>query len=380
MSDQRTGRELTPREDDGRIAPLPQGDQLDVERFSAGPRAHTVGLTEERAAQVIKQSGGARTAAFLVVLLIAIFIPVYWFYDQGVSAVNVAGRQEKTKDAQYVTDVARGYDLYVNNCASCHGASGEGKIGPPLNNQDKLYQALTTDGKPGTGHLNPNYLKNVLTVGGRYVCGDAKSLMPAWLAPAGPLNYRQVEELISFLTASTDTEFEWPPEGSHSTAAKEVHTGWRDLAYEPAPGAPTPPACWRNPSGQIGGTAASSSGSSATIDQPGTADAPRVIKLQATGALQFTDEKGTQVADIPVKAGEVVRFEVDNTAGFDHNFTIGTNDELSVANAEGEGGIPTWKSGVQTYDWTVPDQGELKFGCTVPGHYTLMQGTFTIQS
>jgi mono/diheme cytochrome c family protein/uncharacterized cupredoxin-like copper-binding protein len=380
MSDQRTGRELTPREDDGRIAPLPQGDQLDVERFSAGPRAHSVGLTEERAAQVIKQSGGARTAAFLAVLIIALFIPVYWFYDQGVSALNIDGRQVKTEQAQYVTDVSRGYDLFINNCATCHGKNGEGGVGPPLNNQDKLYNALTKDGKPGTGHLNPNYLNSVLTVGGRYVCGDAKSLMPAWLAPAGPLNYRQVQELISFLTASTDTEFEWPPEGSHSTAAKETHTGWRDVNYQPAAGAPTPPACWRNPSGQIGGSStSSSSGSSATIDKPGTKDAPRVIKLKATGALQFTDESGTQVKDIPVKAGEVVQFEVDNTAGFTHNFTIGTDAELSQPNAKGEGGIPDWSTGVQTYDWTVPASGDLKFGCTIPGHYTLMQGTFTIQ-
>jgi hypothetical protein len=378
-----TGKELTPRDEDGRIAPVPSGDQLDVERFSAGPRAHTVGLTEERAAQVVKQSGGARMTAFLVVLVIAIFIPVYWFYDLGVTALGVEGRMEKTKETQMVTDVARGYDLYINNCASCHGENGEGGVGPPLNNQDKLYNAVTADGKPGSGHLNPNYLKRVLEVGGRYVCGDAKSLMPAWLAPAGPMNYRQVEELIAFLVASNDVEFEWPPEGAHTTGEVEHRTvaGWRDPNYEPDPAAPTPPACWRNPSGQIGGSAPTTdSGSAAPIENPGTADAPRVIVLQANAALQFTDADGVQVKDIPVKAGEVVRFEVDNTAGYVHNFHIGTEEELAVPNAEGQGGIPDWETGVQTYDWTVPSEGELKFGCTVPGHYSLMQGTFSIQS
>jgi mono/diheme cytochrome c family protein/uncharacterized cupredoxin-like copper-binding protein len=376
--DQRTGKELTPREDDGRIAPVTSGDQIDVERFSAGPRAHAVGLTEERAAQVIKQSGGARSTAFLVVLIIALFIPVYWFYDLGVSALGMDGRMEKTKQTQYVTDVARGYELFINNCATCHGSAGLGNVGPPLNNQDKLYNAMTADGKPGTGHLNPNYLLKVLSVGGRYVCGDAKSLMPAWLAPAGPLNYRQIEELISFLTASTDTTFEYPPEGSHSTDAKREVAGWRDPAYEPAAGAPTPPACWRNPSGQIGGSSTGSTGTAAPIDNPGTAAEPRVIKLQATGALQFTDEAGTQLKDIPVKAGEVVKFEVDNTAGFSHNFHIGTDADLT-GNAPTLVGIPDWPTGVQTFDWTVPASGELKFGCTVPGHYSLMQGTFTIE-
>ncbi len=377
-----TGRELTPRDDDGRIAPIASGDQLDVERFSAGPRAHTVGLTEERVAQVVRQSGGARMTAFLVVLIIAIFIPVYWFYDLGITALGVEGRMAKTVETQMVTDVGRGYDLYINNCASCHGENGQGGVGPPLNSQEKLFQAVTADGKPGPGHLNPTYLQRVLEVGGRYVCGDAKSLMPAWLAPAGPLNYRQVEELISFLVASTDVEFEWPLEGGHTTGPVEhkTVTGWRDPAWTPAPGAPTPPACWRNPSGQIGGSAPTTTGSTATIDKPGTADAPRVVQLDATATLQFTDPAGTQVKDIPVKAGEVVRFEVVNSAGFSHNFRIGTDAELSVPNAQGEGGIPDWTEGTQTYDWTVPTDGELKFGCTVPGHYSLMQGTFSIQS
>jgi uncharacterized cupredoxin-like copper-binding protein len=105
-----------------------------------------------------------------------------------------------------------------------------------------------------------------------------------------------------------------------------------------------------------------------------------VIPLEANAALQFTDAAGTVVSDIPVVAGEVVRFEVDNVAQFSHNFRIGTDDELAVPNAAGQAGIPDWTEGVQTLEWTVPDSGDLKFACTVPGHYALMQGTFTIQS
>jgi hypothetical protein len=95
---------------------------------------------------------------------------------------------ESAAEVQYVTDVERGYELYLANCQSCHGDNGQGGVGPPLNNQPKLYNALTADGQPGTGHLNPDYIDNVLTVGGRYVCGDPNSLMLAfkagWLAPA----------------------------------------------------------------------------------------------------------------------------------------------------------------------------------------------------
>ena len=64
--------------------------------------------------------------------------------------------------------------------------NGEGGIGPTLNRQDKLFQ-----------HLNESYLHNILTVGGRYACGNADSQMPIWSNegdPPGPLNYIQIEE------------------------------------------------------------------------------------------------------------------------------------------------------------------------------------------
>jgi hypothetical protein len=290
---------------------------------------------------------------------------------------------------QYVTDVARGYELYLLNCASCHGDNGQGKIGPPLNDQAKLYNALTADGQAGTGHLNPDYLDHVLSVGGRYICGDPNSLMLAFKEPAGPLNYRQVEELIAWITASSEITFEHEP-ASHGEAGADavepvVVSGWRDPNWQPAPGATPPPACWRNPSGVIGGSApaatpAPADGTAATPEpiSGGTADAPRVIKLEATADLHFRDEAGNVVSQIDVVAGETIQFEIDNTAGFDHNFWIGTPDVLSVPNATTDTGIPTWQSGVQTLTWTAAGEG-LQFACTVPGHYSTMQGSIVVQ-
>ena len=67
MSDDRTGRELTPRPDEEPSAVTPREAGLPttapVERFSAGQQAHTVGLTEERAAQIVRSSGNARMVA-----------------------------------------------------------------------------------------------------------------------------------------------------------------------------------------------------------------------------------------------------------------------------------------------------------------------------
>jgi mono/diheme cytochrome c family protein/uncharacterized cupredoxin-like copper-binding protein len=383
MSDERSGRELTPAPEDGELRP--REGTASVERFDAGERAHRVELTEERAAEVVKQSGSARRLAFLVTLIVVFFIPIYWIYEQGISLpfLTVQSGLAREADQQYITSVSNGYKLFLANCAQCHGPSGQGGVGPPLNDQAKLYNALTATGLPGSGHLNPNYLANVLTVGGRYVCGDASSVMPIWSqANGGPLNYQQIQDLINFITASKDTSWTYqaPKAADAATAPPPVQVqGWTDPSYTPPAGQPTPPACWRNPSGQIGGGGGSASSSPGTVANPGTAANPRVIKLDETAQLQITDDAGKQITVIPVKAGETVTFEVTNTAGFDHNFYIGAQDALQAGSVAGLQGIPTFSSGTMKLTWLVPQSGAgLQYGCVIPGHYTTMHGEFDV--
>lgn len=387
MSDERTGRELTPH-DEARPVPAPSAS-LSPERFSAGERTHMVGLTEERSAKVVRQSGNARKVAFLAVLVIAIFIPVYWFYDIGIPALGVEGRMAQSAQEQFVTDVQRGYALYLANCARCHGDDGKGGVGPPLNDQAKLYNAISATGGSGTGHLNPNYVTEVLEVGGRLVCGDPNSVMPVWREPAGPLNYREVEELVTFLTASTDVSFTYDPNaGGHGVvnaeATPHVQTGWRDTSYAPAPGATPVPACWRNPSGVIGGSGGGggTTATAAPVTSPGTPESPRKIAVDLTASLTITDPAGETLKEIPVKAGETIEFEVTNSAGFAHDFWIGPESELSTAsgNITDGPGVPEFETGTKTFTWTVPTDGSaLQFACTVPGHYPTMHGDFVIQ-
>ena len=395
MSEDRGSRELTPREpeevetSDASLTPV-DGEGRDVERFSSAPRAHSVGLTEERSAQIVRQSANARNVVFLAILFIALFIPVYWFYESGVPALGTEGRLAAEADAQYVTDVERGYELYIANCAECHGAEGQGGVGPKLNDQAKLYNALTPAGLPGSGHLNPDYIDNVLTVGGRYVCGDPDSLMAAWKDPNGPLNYRQVEELIAWLTASQDVTFKYEPESHGETDAEHAEpptiTGWTDPDWEPGPDTTAPPACWKNPSGVIGGSAPAATPAPVDPDvtpEPvagGSTEEPRQILIDATSSIQFTDADGNRLTELNLVEGETVEFVVDNTAGFDHNFYIGPQDVVSQMNAETPLGIETWTSGVQTLTWTVEAGDQpLQFACTVPGHYTTMSGNIVIQ-
>jgi hypothetical protein len=144
----------------------------------------------------------------------------------------------------------------------------------------------------------------------------------------------------------------------------------------PAASAAAEPAAAESMPPMAAESAAPATESAAPVAPSGEA---RVIELVLTGALQITDPAGTQVRDIPVTPGETITFRIDNTAGFDHNFYIGTDEQLIVPAGTTDVGIPTWQTGVQELTWVVPaDITGLKFGCTVPGHYALMQGTFSV--
>ncbi len=106
--------------------------------------------------------------------------------------------------------------------------------------------------------------------------------------------------------------------------------------------------------------------------------AVRVIELEETGQLRIVHD-GQQVTDIPVTPGETVRFVITNSAGFDHDFFIGTDEQLAGNRVTGLPGLPTGSaSDPREFEWTVPaDITGLRFGCTLRGHYPLMNGTFS---
>ncbi|HWH36890.1 MAG TPA: c-type cytochrome [Candidatus Limnocylindrales bacterium] len=387
MSDERSGRELTPRPEEEPRAVTPRessvapASTLPADRFYAGDQAHTVGLTEERTGQIVRQSGNARMAAFLGALFLVLFIPLYWIYDIGLPFIGVGGRMEAEQNTQYVTDVARGHALYLANCARCHGDNGEGGIGPVLNDQGKLYNSLTAAGLPGPGHFKPEYLHAVLREGGRYVCGDPNSIMPPWEAPRGPLNYREVEEIITFMLASEDvtwTIHHTSHAGEEPGAIPEPdveHRGWRDPNYEPPPDATPVPACWH-------GDETPAPATPAPVESPGTAENPRVIEIAGTEQIQWVNPStGERITSITVVEGETIEFRIINESEFvPHNFHIGSADELASAPQETDlPGTETFTGGTRTFVFTVEDMPDQpQFACTVPGHYTPMHGDFIV--
>jgi mono/diheme cytochrome c family protein/plastocyanin len=359
--------------------PRPPAEPAPVERFSAPPSVRSVELTPERAAQVVRQSSNARWVGFLGVVVIALFIAVYWFYELAPIGFTQSRLDSETA-AQQVTAVERGYDLYQANCARCHGPNGQGGIGPTLNRQDKLF-----------AHLSVDYLNNMMLVGGRYACGNANSVMPVWSNaghPPGPLNYVQIQDLIAFIRApNTDTYTVRDPALNEPkidpiTGKVETFKGWLDPNYKPAPGATPFPACWADefnaPAGSgspsasgaptaSGSPAASGSGSPTASGSPvasgGTGGT--TVNVTASG-IAFT----TPAVTAPAGAPFVIAFDNED-ASTPHNIQI--KDPAGTVKFQGD----TFP-GVATKDYQVPalTAGTYAFTCTV--HPTMM-GTLTVQ-
>ena len=358
-------------------ATIPQA-QLTADRFTAAPPVKAIaGLTPQRSAGIVRQSAAARWVGFLTVVFVSLFIVGYWFYELGAPAGISKARVLSELEAQQVTDVERGYNLYEANCARCHGpgglgpnepdaaaksAAGQGYIGPQLNAQEKLF-----------AHLNVQYLRNVLTVGGRYVCGNATSAMPVWSDkgnPPGPLNYRQIDELVAFLRATSDKTYDIR-DGSTSepvidpaTGKVKTFTGWRDPNYKPAPSATPYPDCYLK--ALIGGTT-SSGAPTASIDP----NAPIVTITAPAGAATA----GFQPTTLEAKANTAFTLVFDNQDGTaPHNVVISDPNNAAVAM-----GDTTFFTGPEKRTYAVPAQkaGSYTFVCQV--HPSTMKGTLEVK-
>ena len=295
-------------------APRPSSAPVPGARFSAPPSTHRNDLTPERAAKIVRQSASARWVGFLAVTVVALFVIGYYFYELGLPGGMTKPRMQAAAEEQQVIDVERGYNIYQANCAQCHGIQGEGGKGPVLNRQDKLF-----------AHLNPDYIRNMLQVGGRYACGTATSIMPIWSntgTPPGPLNYKQVNDLIAFLRASKAETFtvrdasKFEPVIPTPGATAQTFTGWVDPAYQPAAGATPYPACWQAEF-TSGGSTATPAPSAGASGAPAS-QAPSGAMVNET-ALNIAF--GTGELKAPADAAFTVNFD-NQDAGIPHNIAI----------------------------------------------------------
>jgi plastocyanin len=341
-------------------AVVPPTEVAPVERFTSPPSIRRLEFSPERAAQVVRQSANARWVGFLGLIFIILFVSIYWFYELGAPAGLTVARQAKEIDAQQVTKVERGYLVYEANCARCHGPDGEGGEGPILNRQDKLF-----------AHLNEDYIRNILTVGGRYACGNPQSGMPVWADtgnPPGPLNYRQVEELIAFLLATNEREYIvrdehlLDPVIDPVTGEVKTFTGWRDPNYQPEPGATPYPDCWQD---EFTGGAGASPGAAPSPAVPIDPSAA-VVEVSASNSASFD----TNEISAPAAAPFTIHF-FNNEAGVPHNVEVKDSGGQSVV----RGDIIT---GVAEAMYNVPElaAGDYQFLCSV---HPNMTGTLTAE-
>jgi mono/diheme cytochrome c family protein/plastocyanin len=352
-------------------APVPTSAPVPSDRFAAPPSAHRTDLSPERAAKIVRQSANARWVGFLAITIVALFVIVYYFYELGVPGGLTRSRLDVAADEQQVVSVERGYNIYQANCAQCHGANGEGGKGPTLNRQDKLF-----------AHLNPDYLHNVLTVGGRYVCGDPNSIMPIWSNegnPPGPLNYKQVEDVINFIRAENTHTFRVMDPSlfepvKDENGEEKTFTGWVDPTYEPAPGATPFPACWTdeftNPSSPAPGGSEAPSGEAPSGEAPSGSAAP-------TGEVSVVDEAALNIQfvnkdlKVPADSGFQIKFE-NQDSGIPHNIDIKDASGADFFVGKIFPGVAT-----ETYDIPAMAAGTYNFICTV---HPTMTGTITAGS
>lgn len=115
---------------------------------------------------------------------------------------------------------------------------------------------------------------------------------------------------------------------------------------------------------------------------PGTAEMPRTVEVSAFDSFAFDP------ARIQVRAGETVRFVVTNEGVLEHEFAIGSRNELQEhALTMTHGGMRT-DTGMairvipgQTKElvFTFGASTDIGYGCFVPGHFPAgMSGSFDL--
>lgn len=346
---------LPARRAEGAVAP--------ADRFTAAPSAHaTGGLTADRIGQIVRQSSNARWVGLLATIIVVLFVILYYFYELGAPLGLSKPRLAQQTELQQVTAVEAGYNLFIANCARCHGPNGkgtsEGYSAPPLNDPMKLYV-----------HLSPTYIKNVLTVGGRYVCGNPNSAMPVWAdVNGGPLNYRQIEELIAFLRSpkhdADGNVIEYrikDPDLLEPIIGEDGHEltfeGWVDDGFKPDPAATAVPACY------LGDGGGASQGPAPTLP-------PGALTLEVTAEQIAFDKKALEVA-----AGQpfAIKFVNKDTTGVLHDIDIRKADGTTLQN------MPTIDGGKETtYVYTALDAGTYTFICSIHP-IPAMTGTLTVK-
>lgn len=167
----------------------------------------------------------------IMVLMVAIF-PLYRAYEPGSRA--------EARETHSESLAAQGRELWSVNCAACHGADGEGGVGPALNStqfltsaRDDQIRALIAVGVPGSqmnayaidygGPLTSEQIE-ALTVYLRGLEANAPDV-PGWQDPLGAQNRDTVPPTTTSATTTTPpTSTTGAPTSTTSTTSPSTST------------------------------------------------------------------------------------------------------------------------------------------------------------
>lgn len=123
-------------------------------------------------------SAGLRPSRVAALLLIALPIGIAAWLTLGRSSSSGPDSDSLGADR---ARVAQGAALYATNCATCHGAKGEGQANWKTSNPDGTYPPPPHDASGHTWHHPDGLLFRIVRDGGAmFDSGGFKSGMPAW--------------------------------------------------------------------------------------------------------------------------------------------------------------------------------------------------------
>ena len=140
----------------------------------------------------------------------AIFLPLYW--------IREPARLTQVSEAAAVESFTHGEELFIENCSSCHGQTGEGGGAASTYDPTDSWPApnLTTivkryeDTPPGTN------IRDYITQTIRR--GRPGTPMPAWgSAYGGPMTDRQIDEIVDWILLQQKAEVAEAKQASNAT-------------------------------------------------------------------------------------------------------------------------------------------------------------------
>ncbi|MBI2958384.1 MAG: c-type cytochrome [Chloroflexi bacterium] len=180
-------------------------------------------------------------AVALLTIIVVAFIPLYWMGEPA---------RQASAAARFKTEsMARGAALFSQSCAFCHGATGQGLVGPALRAtkmDDKALVKTVERGRPGTamlpwgdddgGPLKANDIQDLATfilnwddslLEARSVASSTQAAAPAVVATSGPAASaapRPTSVAIAATTTPTPSSLPASPQSGDtpSTAGKQL--------------------------------------------------------------------------------------------------------------------------------------------------------------